>query len=115
LKFPALDIVFDIALDFVSVRLLDRALPPSPMHRPLCAAGIGPPYFHAGFVYRRAQQRRVPQSPAAHRAGTAKSFSPPHQTQVFCVSLQAQYLAFVHFAVAGSTAFSAIAPDRTCL
>jgi hypothetical protein len=61
----------------------------------------------SNFVYRRVQQGRVPQPPAI--ASRTKSFSLPKQAQVFLHKLQAQYQAFVRFAVASSAAFSAIA------
>jgi hypothetical protein len=44
-----------------------------------------------------------------HVASRTKSFSLPKQAQVFLHKLQAQYQAFVRFAVASSAAFSAIA------
>jgi hypothetical protein len=51
----------------------------------------------------------------AYRAGTNKSCSLPKQAQVFHVNFQAQYQAFVRFAVASSAALSAIALYLTCL
>jgi hypothetical protein len=63
----------------------------------------------ADFVNIRVQQRRVPQPPASI-AGD-KSFTLPKQAQLCCVSLQAQYQAFVRFAVESGTA-SAIALKR---
>jgi hypothetical protein len=60
----------------------------------------------AGLANRRVQQRRVPQQPA-YIAGV-KSFTLPKQAQLCCVSLQAQYQAFIGFMVESSTA-SAIA------
>src|ERR1043166_8449178 len=65
---------------------------------------------HADFANIRVQQRRVPQPPASI-AGD-KSFTLPKQAQLCCVSLQAQYQAFVRFAVESSTA-SAIALIKT--
>jgi len=62
------------------------------------------------FVDRRVQQRRVPQPPALI-AGD-QSFTLPKQAQLCCVSLQAQYQAFVRFAVESCTA-SAIALKQT--
>ena len=44
-----------------------------------------------------------PRNPA-HAAGRAKSFSPPTQAQVSHVKYQAQYLAFVRFAVGSGAA-----------
>jgi hypothetical protein len=55
-----------------------------------------------------------PSSPA-HAAGCAKLFSLPKQAQVSCVSFQAQYQAFVRFAVGSSAALSAIALNLTCV
>src|SRR6266478_925131 len=46
-----------------------------------------------------------PQQSSAHAAGGTKSFSLPKQAKVSCVSFQAQYQAFVHFAVGSGAAF----------
>jgi hypothetical protein len=56
-------------------------------------------------------------SPTAQRkaAGCIKSFRLPKQAQVFRVIFQAQYQAFVRFAVGGSAALSAIALKWTCV
>jgi hypothetical protein len=51
-----------------------------------------------------------PDSPA-DIAGCIESFRPPKQAQVSRVSFQAQYQAFVRFAVKSSAALSAIALD----
>jgi hypothetical protein len=48
-------------------------------------------------------------------ASRTKSFSLPKQAQVSRVSFQAQYQAFVRFAVTSSAALSAIALNWTCL
>jgi hypothetical protein len=56
----------------------------------------------------------LPNSPA-EIAGCLKSFRLPKQAQVFCVIFQAQYQAFVHFAVGSSAALSAIALKKTCV
>jgi hypothetical protein len=45
----------------------------------------------------------------ADAAGRIKSFRPPKQAQIFRVIFQAQYQAFVRFAVGSSAALSAIA------
>jgi hypothetical protein len=50
-----------------------------------------------------------------HIADWTKSFSLPKQAQVSRVSFQAQYQAFVRFAVGSSAAFSAIALNWTCV
>jgi hypothetical protein len=50
----------------------------------------------------------LPNSPAG-TAGCLKSFRPPKQAQVFRVMFQAQYQAFVRFAVGSGAALSAIA------
>jgi hypothetical protein len=56
-----------------------------------------------------------PTSPA-HAAGRIKSFRLPKQAQVPGVIFQAQYQAFVRFAVASCAAFTeAIALKRTCV
>jgi hypothetical protein len=62
------------------------------------------------FAVCRVQQRRVPQLPAF--AGRTKSFSLPEQAQFFSHESQAQYQAFVRFAVASSAALSAIALNQ---
>jgi hypothetical protein len=49
-----------------------------------------------------------PNSPA-HAAGCIKSFRLPKQAQVFSVAFQAQYQAFVHFAVKAAQLSKAIA------
>src|SRR3977135_219065 len=56
-------------------------------------------------------------SPTVQRkaAGCIKSFRLPKQAQVFRVIFQAQYQAFVRFAVGGSAALSAIALKWTCV
>jgi hypothetical protein len=64
----------------------------------------------ADFANIRVQQRRVPQPPAL--IAGEKSFTLPKQAQLCCVSLQAQYQAFVRFAVESCTA-SAIALIKT--
>jgi hypothetical protein len=56
----------------------------------------------------------LPCSPAP-TAGCAKSFSLPKQAQFSHVSFQAQYQAFVRFAVGISAALSAIALNWTCV
>jgi hypothetical protein len=57
---------------------------------------------------------RFPSSPA-HAAGCTKPFRLPKQAQVSRVSFQAQYQAFVRFAVGSSAALSAIALKQTCV
>jgi hypothetical protein len=61
----------------------------------------------SNFAVRRVQQRRVPQLPA--HCQPDQSFSLPKQAQVFSHEFQAQYQAFVRFAVTSSAALSAIA------
>src|SRR5216683_7784128 len=70
--------------------------------------------FHTDFAVRRSQQRRVPQQ-SSDDAGCIKSFRLPKQAQVFRVIFQAQYQAFVHFAVGSSAALKAIALKWTCV
>ena len=55
-----------------------------------------------------------PTSPAC-AAGRIKSFRLPKQAQVSCVSFQAQYQAFVRFAVKSCAALKAIALNWTCV
>jgi hypothetical protein len=55
-----------------------------------------------------------PNSPA-NIAGRTESFRLPKQAQVYRVSFQAQYQAFVRFAVISSAALSAIALNWTCV
>jgi hypothetical protein len=70
--------------------------------------------FHRDFTVRRNRQGRVPQQrkllPAA-----ASIILLAKQAQVSCVSIQAQYQAFVRFAVRSSAALSAIALNWTCV
>jgi hypothetical protein len=56
----------------------------------------------------------LPGSPA-YAAGCIKSFRLPKQAQFSRVSFQAQYQAFVRFAVGSSAALSAIALKWTCV
>jgi len=56
----------------------------------------------------------LPNSPA-DATGCIKSFRLPKQAQVSRVSFQAQYQAFVRFAVGSSAALSAIALKWTCV
>jgi hypothetical protein len=56
----------------------------------------------------RSTKDAFPNSPA-DTAGCIKSFRLPKQAQVFSVIFQAQYQAFVRFAVGSSAALSAIA------
>jgi hypothetical protein len=53
--------------------------------------------------YAAANKEALPNSPAA-MAGCIKSYRPPKQAQVFRVIFQAQYQAFVRFAVGSSAA-----------
>jgi hypothetical protein len=64
--------------------------------------------FHTDFAVTRGQQRRVPQQSSGYRQ-LIKSFRLPKQAQVSRVIFQAQYQAFVRFAVASSAALKAIA------
>jgi hypothetical protein len=64
----------------------------------------------SNFAVCRVQQRRVPQLPAF--ASRTKSFSLPKQAQFFSHESQAQYQAFVRFAVASGAALSAIALNQ---
>src|ERR1700754_4470308 len=64
--------------------------------------------------YATVDKDAFPSSPAC-AAGRTKSFRLPKQAQVFCVSFQAQYQAFVRFAVGSSAALSAIVLNWTCV
>jgi hypothetical protein len=70
--------------------------------------------FHRDFTATRNRQGRVPQQrkplPAA-----ASIILLAKQAQVSCVNIQAQYQAFVRFAVRSSAALSAIALNWTCV
>src|ERR1700733_6651510 len=70
--------------------------------------------FHRDFTATRNRQGRVPQQrkllPSA-----ASIILLAKQAQVSCVSIQAQYQAFVRFAVRSSAALSAIALNWTCV
>jgi hypothetical protein len=71
-------------------------------------------HFHTDFAVRRGQQRRAPQQSGA-RAGCVKSFCLPKQAQVSRVIFQAQYQAFVRFAVGAAQLSKAIALNWTCV
>jgi hypothetical protein len=60
-------------------------------------------HFHTDFAVRRGQQTRAPQQSGVH-AGCIKSFPLPKQAQVSRVIFQAQYQAFVRFAVRSGAA-----------
>src|SRR5260221_14362988 len=64
--------------------------------------------------YVAVSKNALPSSPA-DSAGCIKSFFLPKQAQVSRVSFQAQYQAFVRFAVGSSAALSAIALNWTCV
>jgi hypothetical protein len=64
--------------------------------------------FHTDFAIRRRQQRRVPQQSSGRR-WLHQSFRLPKQAQVSSVAFQAQYQAFVHFAVKAAQLSKAIA------
>jgi hypothetical protein len=88
--------------------------PRRPVWQASGAPNHGAVQFHRDFTVRRNQQGRVPQQrkprpPAASIILLAK------QAQVSCVSIQAQYQAFVRFAVRSSAALSAIALNWTCV
>jgi hypothetical protein len=76
------------------------------------------PFRYVDFANHRVQQRRVPQQPTFVPAGpnhSARQSRPSsYCVSVSCVSLQAQYQAFVRFAVESSTAL-AIALNWTCV
>jgi len=59
--------------------------------------------FHTDLPYVAVNKGRVPSRPACV-AGRIKSFRLPKQAQVSSVSFQAQYQAFVRFAVGSSAA-----------
>ena len=64
--------------------------------------------FHTDFAVHRRQQRRVPQHSSGRR-WLHQSFRLPKQAQVFTVAFQAQYQAFVRFAVKAAQLSKAIA------
>jgi hypothetical protein len=61
-------------------------------------------YFHTDVPYVAVNKDAFPTSPASV-AGRIKSFRLPKQAQVSSVIFQAQYQAFVRFAVGSSVAF----------
>jgi hypothetical protein len=67
--------------------------------------------FHTDFAVRRRQQRRVPQQSSGRR-WLHQSFRLPKQAQVFTVAFQAQYQAFVRFAVKAAQLSKAIALNQ---
>jgi hypothetical protein len=70
--------------------------------------------FHTDFSYVAVNKDAFPNSPASV-AGCIKSFRLPKQAQVSSVSFQAQYQAFVRFAVGSGAASKAIALKGTCV
>jgi hypothetical protein len=71
-------------------------------------------FFHTELPFVAVNKDAFPTSPA-RVAGRIKSVRLPKQAQVSSVILQAQYQAFVHFAVESSAAFFAIALKGTCV
>jgi hypothetical protein len=69
---------------------------------------------HQFLPYVAVNKDAFPNSPAL-AAGCIKSFRLPKLAQVFRVSFQAQYQAFVRFAVGSGAALSAIALNWTCV
>jgi hypothetical protein len=92
--------------EITNLRLSLSSLP-DPVRRVAHAPIRNAVQFHTEVAC-RVQQRRVPQQPV-DIAGCTESFSLPKQAQVSRVSFQAQYQAFVRFAVGSSAALSAIA------
>jgi hypothetical protein len=89
--------------------------PPSP-RRPVRRASSAPNHsavqFHRDLPYVAISKDAFPtaQASAGDRINRLAK-----QAQVSCVSIQAQYQAFVRFAVRSSAALSAIALDWTCV
>jgi hypothetical protein len=69
---------------------------------------------HQFLPYVAVNKDAFPDSPAL-AAGCIKSFRLPKQAKVSRVSFQAQYQAFVRFAVGSGAALSAIALNLTCV
>jgi hypothetical protein len=87
-------------------------------HRRLARSGApharpdrGAVRFHTDFAIRRRQQRRVPQQSSGRR-WPYQSFGLPKQAQVSGVAFQAQYQAFVRFAVEAAQLSKAIALNQ---
>jgi hypothetical protein len=70
--------------------------------------------FTSILPYVAVNKDAFPNSPAC-APGRIKSFRLPKQAQVSCVSFQAQYQAFVRFAVKSCAALKAIALNWTCV
>jgi len=60
-------------------------------------------WFHTNLAIRRINKDAFPRNPV-HATGCAESFSLPKQAQICRVSFQAQYQAFVRFAVGSGAA-----------
>src|SRR5271169_16448 len=71
--------------------------------RAFCAPGRSAVQFHTNLPYVAVSKDAFPTSPACV-AGRIKSFRLPKQAQVSSVSFQAQYQAFVRFAVGSGAA-----------
>jgi len=80
---------------------LDRRCHGSP--GPVCARRIETTQFHTDLPYVAVNKDAFPNSPACV-AGGIKSFRLPKQAQGSSVSFQAQYQAFVRFAVGSGAA-----------
>jgi hypothetical protein len=74
----------------------------------ICAPDSSAGHYTQILPYVAVNKDALPNSPA-DAAGCVKSFRLPKQAQVSRVSFQAQYQAFVRFAVSSSAALSAIA------
>jgi len=89
---------------------------PSSLHRPGAHRAQPAGQFNSTQIspYVAVNKDALPNSPA-NDAGCIKSIRLPKQAQVSSVSFQAQYQAFVRFAVGSSAALSAIALNWTCV
>src|SRR5260370_14766024 len=103
---------------YSSPEVTSFGLPLSHSLRPIRHASRAPNrsavQFQIDLPYVAVNNDAFPYSPA-DGAGCIKSFRLPKQAQVFRVIFQAQYQAFVRFAVGSSAALSAIALNWTCV
>jgi hypothetical protein len=76
-----------------------------PIRHALRAPNRSAAQVHTDLPYVAVSKDAFPQQSSVHAAGGTKSFSLPKQAKVSCVSFQAQYQAFVHFAVGSGAAF----------
>src|ERR1700682_167207 len=109
-----------LALKVLALKLVALKLQTLDCGRHRCSVRFGTPRarpdrgavrFTQILLYVAINKDAFPNSPA-HTAGCIRSFRLPKQAQVFSVAFQAQYQAFVRFAVGSSAALKPSRPTR---